>query len=609
MSKKLLGLNLQEGISNATSPKAGVSKHNVGMIMQRSKGPVNVPIEITSLSEDREVFGVGSPTKADVQVEAMYKHAGQYGVTMYGIRLAGEGSTAATASYTVAPINDQAVVEDELQAVEADKLASKKYSFSALEEGDKVIINDGSSDHEVVAQKGESISNFVKRLSEWLTSQKVNAVAVFEDYTYAYSKNTLTVSHTQANTAIALVVSVANTTVDPLKVFTVTSAFNGTESPGEHGNLLMVDVFPPSQSILDHPSPSEWAMVVYEDGVVVDTLYASDMIELSERSESSKYVLLEANSPEHTLTSKVTLMLTGGLYVTPTEADYEGVVENDEKKGFKLFDGQDVQIVLSDVQTLEMAQYGNAYALENGRVTFVCNTPKNARESDFIAYNDALNSGESLSNTAVYVGWMTIQDGKYKKIIPSASSIIGSAYIHLSKNQGGHAHIVPGGVGARINAITVDTKSFDRKEHTKYLEAYGVNFIGHTNKNGFFVVSSRSQSKAELHQSISIRRQTMFYLNYIDENYQWLSQTSNSGDLVGQAKTSLRQFFKRQYELGALENSIPFEEAYIFVSDEQNNPVGQSRKEKNIDINWIPTEVLEYANISLNRNDGVLNVS
>ena len=74
-----------------------------------------------------------------------------------------------------------------------------------------------------------------------------------------------------------------------------------------------------------------------------------------------------------------------------------------------------------------------------------------------------------------------------------------------------------------------------------------------------------------------------------------------------------RTFFKTEYDNGALEQSIPFENAkacaYVGICDQTNNPAGQDRKQLNAAFNIIPSECTETVVISLNRNDGVLTVS
>ena len=73
-----------------------------------------------------------------------------------------------------------------------------------------------------------------------------------------------------------------------------------------------------------------------------------------------------------------------------------------------------------------------------------------------------------------------------------------------------------------------------------------------------------------------------------------------------EALVELNQFFKTEYDNGALERSIDFDQAYKGICDRSNNPSTQDRKLLNIDVLWIPTECTESVRVSLQRNDGIL---
>ena len=89
----------------------------------------------------------------------------------------------------------------------------------------------------------------------------------------------------------------------------------------------------------------------------------------------------------------------------------------------------------------------------------------------------------------------------------------------------------------------------------------------------------------------------------------YLVQKPNTVTLRTEALVKLSQFFKGEYDAGALETSVDFKTAYKGICDTSNNPVGQDRKILNIDCLWIPTECTESVVISLRRNDGILTTS
>ena len=105
-----------------------------------------------------------------------------------------------------------------------------------------------------------------------------------------------------------------------------------------------------------------------------------------------------------------------------------------------------------------------------------------------------------------------------------------------------------------------------------------------------------------------IRQQTSYYVRMLDVMMKFMEQKPNTPELKNEALRKLYVFFKGEYDAGALERSVDFSTAYQGICDRSNNPAGQDRKVINIDCLWIPTECTEAIQISLQRNDGVLNV-
>ena len=103
-----------------------------------------------------------------------------------------------------------------------------------------------------------------------------------------------------------------------------------------------------------------------------------------------------------------------------------------------------------------------------------------------------------------------------------------------------------------------------------------------------------------------IRQQTSYYVRSLLQMMRFMEQKPNTPELKKMALSDLYRFFKNEYEVGALERSVDFDEAYQGICDGSNNPATQDRKLVNIDVLWIPTECAESIHISLQRNDGVL---
>lgn len=92
-----IGINVIEGVSSGAYPFQGVSLYNVAMLMERERGIPNFPVEITSLAQDRLRFnGAFSGKLASHMVRNMFKNARDFGFRLYGVRVLGSSSVAAS---------------------------------------------------------------------------------------------------------------------------------------------------------------------------------------------------------------------------------------------------------------------------------------------------------------------------------------------------------------------------------------------------------------------------------------------------------------------------------------------------------------------------------
>ena len=126
---------------------------------------------------------------------------------------------------------------------------------------------------------------------------------------------------------------------------------------------------------------------------------------------------------------------------------------------------------------------------------------------------------------------------------------------------------------------------------------------------GYYVGSSRTYSTNDLYCSIHIRLQTSYYVRALNVLMRFMEQKGNTPELKNRALKELHRYFKNEYDCGALERSVSFDTAYQGICDQSNNPIGQDRKLINIDVMWIPTECVESIRLSLQRNDGILNIT
>lgn len=140
----------------------------------------------------------------------------------------------------------------------------------------------------------------------------------------------------------------------------------------------------------------------------------------------------------------------------------------------------------------------------------------------------------------------------------------------------------------------------------RLVQQFSCNIIQYVENTGYYVGSSRIYSTNDLYSSIHVRMQTSYYLRALNSKMRFLEQKPNTPELKREALVELNTFFKTEYDNGALERSVSFDQAYQGICDKSNNPSTQDRKILNIDCLWIPTECTESVRISLNRNDGIL---
>lgn len=94
-----VGLQVIEGVSNGVTPFNEASKSNIGLIMERLRGVPNKVVMVSSLQEDRVLFGGISENQYGAYVTRhIFNNAGRFGAAVYGLRIVGEGSLAATAN-------------------------------------------------------------------------------------------------------------------------------------------------------------------------------------------------------------------------------------------------------------------------------------------------------------------------------------------------------------------------------------------------------------------------------------------------------------------------------------------------------------------------------
>lgn len=300
--------------------------------------------------------------------------------------------------------------------------------------------------------------------------------------------------------------------------------------------------------------------------------------------------------------------LAGGVYVAPSEPDFYPIQSPTNPKGLACFDGTDIQILVNtEFHTLTMAQQMKAYCESRKDCMAVINLPYLPTDTVIQSFASAL-QGNTESFISGYNAWVKTADANNNYVwVPSLGCVLGAGYIRVPYMNGDFVHIAPGGIESSFNdIIDVVPNKLSTTQLNRYTRDFTVNTVAFQKGKGFFLMTSRTYSTNPLYHSVHILMQTNYYVKALADSLTWTLQKPNTPELKKQIYTSCYAFFKTEYGNGALERSVPFEEACIIICDQSNNPATQDRKDLNVDILWIPTDVAEAVKISLNRNDSSL---
>lgn len=326
-------------------------------------------------------------------------------------------------------------------------------------------------------------------------------------------------------------------------------------------------------------------------------------------NKTSKYVIVEFSGEDSShLVVNTTVTLTGGVEGVVTENDFYPSTTN-TPRGLDCFEGADVQIVaVTEYHCLTMATQFNNWLNKMASPVGIINLPLAADENTAELYADALQTSGKSFLAGAYMGWAKVPDDNGNaQLLPVIAPVLGAAYLRTPYIQGDYIHIPPGGEDSLFNFVTeVIGSHLSQSVINRLVQQLSCNPIFYEDNFGYYVGSSRTYSTNALYCSVHIRQQTSYYVRALQGRMRFTVQKPNTPELKNSALKELYLFFKNEYDNGALERSVDFDEAYIGICDSTNNPAGQDRKLMNIDVQWIPTECTESVRISLQRNDGSL---
>lgn len=561
-----VGLTIVEGVATGASAYKEPSKRNIGLLGQFVRGAGFSPTKITSMGDFNAIFGGQSASFfGPAIVKSIFDEAGDAPVTMYLARVVGSDSVVANG---VGSLSDDATMninagykgKDDPGAW-ANGVTVSLYSYgSHMKDMFTLVVQYKDNQEQYNYGSLSEIQNAVNKVSKYVTIEFSKEI---EKLVFKGISGTIT-----ASTSSSEVTGVSTKFTTDLSV----------------GSVL----YNTDKKIVG----------------TVASISSDTKLTLTSKALTAVTSASVTKRDDHVYTAT----LAGGVDGEVLESDFYPVESTTDPKGLACFDGYDVQIIAcTEFHSLTMAKVLNEYLKAKKNPIGVTNLPLNADEGTAELYALELQT-KATSYLAPYLGWCKVPDENGNAIlIPAIGPILGAAYIRTPYLQGDFIHIPPGGVDSLFNnVLEVIPPRLSQASINRIVQQFSCNFIQYVDNLGYYVGSSRSYSTNDLYASIHIRMQTSYYLRALNSKMRFLEQKPNTPELKREALVELNRFFKAEYDNGALERSVDFDQAYQGICDKSNNPSTQDRKLMNIDVLWIPTECTESVHISLQRNDGIL---
>lgn len=561
-----VGLTIVEGVANGATAYKEPSKRNIGLLGQFVRGGAFSPVKITNLEEFNNVFGGQSASFFGPGiVKSIFDEAGNAPVTMYLARVVGSGSVVASGTGSLS----------------GDATMTVKAGYK------------GKEDPGVWANGIEvSLYSYSSRVKGMFT-----LVVTYGGKQETYSYGTLSEIQTAVNKVSKYIVIEFSKEIEQLTYKNITGTVTATTSSNEvtgEGTTFKTDLAVGNVLYDSNKKIIGTVASITSDTKLVLTSKAMNAVTSATVSKRDDKVY--------------TASLSGGVDGEVQESDFYPIESTTDPKGLSCFDGYDVQIIAcTEFHSLSMAKVLNEYLKTRKNPIGIVNMPLNADEGTAELYALELQTNET-SFLSGYMGWCKIPDENGNQVlIPAIGPILGAAYVRTPYLQGDFIHIPPAGIDSLFkNVIEVIPPRLSQASINKLVQQFSCNIIQYVENTGYYVGSSRTYSTNSLYSSVHIRMQTSYYLRALNSKMRFLEQKPNTPGLKREALVQLNQFFKTEYDNGALEGSVDFNQAYQGICDKSNNPPTQDRKLLNIDVLWIPTECTESIRLSLQRNDNIL---
>lgn len=562
-----VGLTIVEGVASGATAYKEPSKRNIGLLGQFIRGAAFSPVKITGMEDFNTIFGGQSSSFfGPAIVKSIFDEAGNAPVTLYLARVVGSGAVVANGAGNMpgdATMNVNAGYKGKDDpGAWANGIVVSLYSYgSRIKDMFTLLVQYGDKQEQYNYGTLSEIQNTVNRVSKYITIEFSNEIEklVFKSITGTITATTSSNEVTGEGTQFKTDLAVGNVLYDSEKKIIGTVAAITSDTKLTLASKAMTAVSAASVTKRD------------------DKVY--------------------------------TATLAGGADGEVVESDFYPIESTTDPKGLACFDGYDIQIIAcTEFHSLSMAKVLNKYLKDKRNPIGVINLPLNADEGIAELYALELQTNQTSFLAGAYMGWCKVPDEKGNGVlIPAIGPVLGAAYIRTPYLQGDFIHIPPGGIDSLFNnVLEVIPARLSQSSINKLVQQFSCNIIQYVENTGYYVGSSRAYSNNSLYSSIHVRMQTSYYLRALNSKMKFLEQKPNTPELGREALVELNQFFKTEYDNGALERSINFDQAYQGICDRSNNPSTQDKKLLNINVLWIPTECTESVRIALQRNDGVL---
>lgn len=592
------GLSVIKGVSNGLTPVNAPDKNTVGILFQRERGVPNKVRRYSTLEEDEQYFGgIVSGLYGREIVKSLLTNAGQAGSEIYAARIVAADSVTATANITIPSLGVDVV----LNAAQLGEDDPGTWANGLIAE--IIIANTLSSNatpyrYRLKNSSGDVLESYAAgtwaSLKSWLTNQSsyVRLATVTGD---ASGTNVGTVALDAYGAANISYTSRTKTLLIPFdgSSETVATVFDKIMV----GDKLYQDTGGGASEI----GVVSEITAIFSNGTTVYGSYRFDTIVNAPTNSTNASTISVAGPVSGSAT------FANGANGSITEQDYYPVESGGNAYGFAVFSPYDLKVIFQcDYFTTTMAINGKNYA-ENNNTFYVQTTAYNASETSLEAFKTLLRNNLS-SGCAIYAYWAKmLNDSTGEQMwYPAYGQIIGGGYMRVPFLAGDFIHIPPAGINsAASDVFEAWPAALTQSKIDKYVQEWGINVPVTKQNLGTYLASSRTTSSNSLYHSIHTALQANYYATVLEDNMQWTTQVPKTPELTRQIVSYLNSFFGIEYDNGALERSVSYDEALEIVPDTTSG----DRKILTIEIRYIPTECTESVVLKLNRNDGNLTVT